>query len=43
MATVVWYVTAHGFGHAVRSGLVLAALRRLAPGLSLHVRAAAPP
>jgi L-arabinokinase len=42
MAAVVWYVTAHGFGHAVRSAPVLAELRRRAPALELHVRAAAP-
>src|SRR5581483_11379125 len=42
MASLVWYVSAHGFGHAVRSGLVLAELRRRAPRLPIHVRAAAP-
>ncbi len=42
MASLVWYVSAHGYGHGVRSGLVLAELRRLAPRLPLYVRAAAP-
>jgi L-arabinokinase len=42
MASLVWYVSAHGFGHAVRSGLVLAEIRRRAPRLPIHVRAAAP-
>jgi L-arabinokinase len=42
MTSVVWYVSAHGYGHAVRSALVLAELHRRAPELVLHVRAAAP-
>jgi UDP:flavonoid glycosyltransferase YjiC (YdhE family) len=43
MASLVWYCSAHGFGHAVRSGLILAEVRRRAPSLAIHVRAAAPP
>lgn len=42
MHSLVWYVSAHGYGHAVRSALVLDVLRRRAPTLALHVRAAAP-
>ncbi len=42
MGCLVWYVSAHGYGHAVRSALVLAKLHRRAPALALHVRAAAP-
>jgi hypothetical protein len=43
MASLVWYCSAHGFGHAVRSGLVLTEVRRRAPTLAVYVRAAAPP
>jgi hypothetical protein len=35
MEAVVWYDTAHGYGHAVRSGRVLAEIGRRAPGLAL--------
>ncbi len=39
---LVYYVTGHGLGHATRAAAVLAALHRLRPELSLHVRTAAP-
>ena len=42
MSDIVFYVSGHGFGHAVRASEVLRALRRLAPRVSLEVRTAAP-
>lgn len=42
MATVVFYVNGHGFGHAVRVAEVVSALGRLDPSLQVHVRTTAP-
>jgi hypothetical protein len=42
MPDIVFYVSGHGFGHAVRASEVLRALRRAAPRVSLEVRTAAP-
>jgi len=41
MTTVLYYVTSHGYGHAVRSAQVMAALLRK-PGIDIVVRTAAP-
>jgi len=35
---VVFYVSSHGFGHAVREAVVLEAFRRLAPDVEIEVR-----
>ncbi len=43
MSAILYYVTGHGYGHAVRSSLVIRALSQAAPGLKIHVRTAAPP
>ncbi len=42
MRRIAFYVSAHGFGHAVRIGAVLAALRERAAGAELLVRGEAP-
>lgn len=44
MRRIAFYVSAHGFGHAVRTGALLAALReRAGGGVALLVRSEAPP
>ncbi len=43
MPAIVFYVSGHGFGHAVRSAEVVRALGRLAPALQVEVRTSAPP
>jgi UDP:flavonoid glycosyltransferase YjiC (YdhE family) len=42
LSSIVYYITGHGYGHAVRSNLVIQALMRAAPGLKIHVRTTAP-
>jgi L-arabinokinase len=42
MSSLVYYVSGHGFGHAVRSGEIIRALRRARPALAVHVRSGAP-
>lgn len=42
MSSILYYVTGHGFGHAVRSMQVMRALNRAAPKLRIHVRTTAP-
>ena len=39
---IVWYLTAHGYGHGVRSTAVMQALRRECPGVHLTVVSALP-
>jgi L-arabinokinase len=39
---IVWYITAHGYGHGVRSTAVMQALRRECPGVRLTVVSALP-
>lgn len=39
---IAFYISGHGFGHAVRCAAVMNALRRLDPSVRLHVRTAAP-
>lgn len=39
---IVWYLTAHGYGHGVRSTAVMQALRRECPGVRLTVVSALP-
>ncbi|HEY7713458.1 MAG TPA: glycosyltransferase family protein [Candidatus Binatia bacterium] len=42
MRSILYYVTGHGYGHAVRSNQVIRALQEAAPGLLVHVRSTAP-
>ena len=40
--SVVFYISGHGFGHAIRQIAVINALHELAPDISIVVRTAAP-
>lgn len=42
MADIVFYVSSHGYGHAVRQGELVRTLMRLAPDLRIEVRSHAP-
>ncbi|HEX2931740.1 MAG TPA: glycosyltransferase family protein, partial [Candidatus Binatia bacterium] len=42
MSSILYYITGHGFGHAVRSNQVIRALKKAAPWLDIHVRTTAP-
>ena len=42
MRSVVFYISGHGFGHAVRTGEVIRALQRLRPEWRIVVRTRAP-
>lgn len=42
MRSILYYITGHGYGHAVRSNQVIRALKRAAADLQIHVRTAAP-
>ena len=42
VAGIFYYVSGHGYGHAVRSALVVSAIRRLDPEIPLRVRSSAP-
>ena len=42
MSAILYYVSGHGYGHAVRSNLVIQALTQAAPDLKVHVRTTAP-
>ena len=42
MRSILYYITGHGYGHAVRSNQVIRALQRAAPDLLAHVRTTAP-
>ncbi len=42
MSSILYYITGHGFGHAVRSAQVIRALTSAAPDLKVHVRTPAP-
>jgi L-arabinokinase len=41
LSAILYYVTGHGYGHAVRSNLVIQALANAAPDLKVHVRTTA--
>jgi L-arabinokinase len=43
LSAILYYITGHGYGHAVRSNLVIQALANAAPDLKVHVRTTAPP
>lgn len=42
LRSILYYITGHGYGHAVRSKQVIGALERVAPTLKIHVRTTAP-
>lgn len=42
MSAILYYITGHGYGHAVRSNVVIRALAEAAPHLKVHVRTTAP-
>ncbi len=42
MSSILYYITGHGYGHAVRSSQVIRSLHQLRPGLKIHVRTTAP-
>ncbi|HSE91064.1 MAG TPA: glycosyltransferase family protein [Candidatus Binatia bacterium] len=42
MSSILYYITGHGYGHAVRSSQVIASLRKTRPDLKIHVRTTAP-
>ena len=42
MSSILYYITGHGFGHAVRSSRVIRRLLELRPDLEIHVRTIAP-
>ena len=42
MISVLYYISGHGYGHAVRSGQVIRRLKEACPELEFHVRTTAP-
>jgi hypothetical protein len=42
LSSILYYISGHGYGHAVRSNQVIRALRKLSPDLPIHVRSTAP-
>lgn len=42
MSSILYYISGHGYGHAVRSSQVIEALKKAAPETDIHVRTAAP-
>ena len=42
MSAILYYISGHGYGHAVRSSLVIEALKQAAPKLDIHVKTTAP-
>ena len=42
MTAIAFYITGHGFGHAVRSYQVIRALKKAVPAWKIHVRTTAP-
>ena len=42
MSSIIYYITGHGFGHAVRSTQVIRSLKKARPDLRIHVRTTAP-
>ena len=42
MSAILYYITGHGYGHAVRSSQVIRCLKKAAPDLKIHVRTTAP-
>jgi len=42
LSAILYYISGHGFGHAVRAQQVIRALSALRPNLRLHIRTTAP-
>jgi len=42
LSSILYYITGHGYGHAVRSSQVIRSLLHLQPDLKIHVRTTAP-
>jgi len=42
MSSIIYYITGHGYGHAVRSSQVIRSLRQARPDLPIHARTTAP-
>jgi hypothetical protein len=42
LSSILYYITGHGYGHAVRSSQVIGCLKKAAPDLKIHVRTTAP-
>jgi UDP:flavonoid glycosyltransferase YjiC (YdhE family) len=42
LSSILYYISGHGYGHAVRSNQVIRALRKASPDLQIHVRSTAP-
>jgi L-arabinokinase len=42
LTSILYYISGHGYGHAVRSSQVIEALKKAAPNLDIHVRTVAP-
>ena len=42
MSSILYYITGHGYGHAVRSSQVIGSLKKTSPDLRIYVRTTAP-
>jgi Glycosyl transferase family 1 len=42
LSSIAYYITGHGFGHAVRSSQVVRSLKKVSPHCEIHVRTTAP-
>src|SRR6266516_6457886 len=42
MASIAYYISGHGFGHAVRAAEIIRALKRRRPSLAVHLRTTSP-
>jgi hypothetical protein len=42
LSSILYYITGHGYGHAVRSSQVIKQLTQASPGLTVYVRSTAP-
>lgn len=42
LSSILYYITGHGYGHAIRAGQVISSLQRRQPDVRVHVRTTAP-
>jgi L-arabinokinase len=42
LSSILYYITGHGYGHAVRSSQIIGSLKKASPDLKIHVRTTAP-
>src|SRR5262245_14069985 len=42
LSSILYYITGHGYGHAVRSSQIIGSLKKASPDLKIHVRNTAP-